>query len=260
MVTTHPDILETLSVFAVKAQGTGDSLYISDPSSLPGEESELAVNLLESTEQQSQAEARWVDNEGNWQYGSFTEAIAVVRNQGTVVLLSDVSLTDGITISKLIIITSEDENNPCTIKNTSQDNDDKEDIGRIFTITGGELRLQNIILDGGSEEGVTACHPLICVNDQNTPAGYIRATPNLRLYDGTVLQNAENVSESMCGGGINIRRGCVYMADNSQITNCKARHGGGVEINSNATYMEALLQAILPAYAAAVFCARRPVL
>lgn len=52
------------------------------------------------------------------------------------------------------------------------------------------------------------------------------------IFDGTVLQNAENKSQSMCGGGVNIRGGGLYMYDGSVITNCKARHGGGVEVNS----------------------------
>lgn len=43
LVTTHPNILETLSVFALKVRGTGDSLYISDFSSLPEEVREQTV-------------------------------------------------------------------------------------------------------------------------------------------------------------------------------------------------------------------------
>ena len=176
---------------------------------------------------QEQNEAAWQDQDGNWQYGDLIEAVASVRNGGTVELLSDVSLTGGITIFKSVTIASHDPGKPCVIRNT----DDKQDSGRIFTIAAGELRLQNIILDGGRDEGVTAYHPLICVN----------RNAYLRMLDGTVLKNAENRSQSMCGGGINVRLGRVYLYDGSQITHCKARHGGGIELNSKSQHNQAFL-------------------
>lgn len=186
--------------------------------------------LIEAS--QDQGEAAWQDQNGEWQFGSFTEAVKNVSSKGTVVLLSDVSLTSPIAVSKPMVITSNEVEKPCVIKNVEQDTDDRQNRGRIFTVTGGELRLQNIILDGGRKEGVTAYHPLICVSGSNA---------FLRLLDGAILQNAENVSQSLCGGGINIRRGQSYLHEDSQIRNCKARHGGGVEVNSNSTYTLAVL-------------------
>ena len=84
--------------------------------------------------QQDQSEAAWKNqSQADWQYGTFAEAVASVSNQGTVELLSDVSLSDGVTISKsaAITITSHDPGNPCVIKNTEPDTDDKRDSGRI---------------------------------------------------------------------------------------------------------------------------------
>ncbi len=164
-------------------------------------------------ESQDQNEAKWQDENGNWQLGSFAEAITNVSNQGVVVLLSDVLLTSEISISKSVLITSNETQKPCVIRNTVQDTDDRKYHGRIFTVTAGELRLQDIILDGGRDGGVTAYHPLICVSG---------AKASLRMLDGTILKNAENVSQSMCGGGINVRLGQVFLYDGCQITQCRA--------------------------------------
>lgn len=183
---------------------------------------ERNADPVEDESLQSQDEAAWHNEQGELTYGSFSEALENVSVGGTVILRSDVFLPAGITVSKPMTITSWDADAPCTIKNTATDSDDKKEFGRIFTVTGCQLILRDIILDGGKDDGVNAYHPLICVTD-----GAV-----LRMLEGTVLQNAENKSESMCGGGVNIRGGQLYMYDGSVITNCKARHGGGVEVNS----------------------------
>lgn len=179
---------------------------------------------------QSHGEALWQAQEGGeWQQGTLAEAVAGVYPGGTVTLLSDVLLTDGITVSRSVLITSKNTNQPCTIKNTSGDTDDRTSRGRIFTVNGGPLTLENVILDGGRNEGITGYHPLICVTD----VGMI-------LRDGAILQNAENASQSICGGGINIRKGQVLMYDGSKIAGCKAKHGGGIEVNSVGAYNTAM--------------------
>lgn len=170
---------------------------------------------------ETEGEAMWQTEQG-WVQGSFVEAVSKASPDGTVVLLSDVMLTDGVTISKPVIITSADPAHPRTIKNLAEDKDDKQNYGRIFTVNGGELGLEGVILDGGRKDGITAYHPLICVNGN-------RAV--VRMLEGAVLQNAENRSQSLCGGGINIRTGQCIMHDGSGITHCKARHGGGIEVN-----------------------------
>lgn len=179
---------------------------------------------------QNHGEALWQTQEGGeWQQGTLAEAVAGVYPGGTVALLSDVLLTDGITVSRSVLITSKNTDQPCTIKNTSGDTDDRMSRGRIFTVNGGPLTLENVILDGGRNEGIIGYHPLICVTDVG-----------MMLGDGVVLQNAENASQSICGGGINIRQGKVFMYDGSKIRNCKARHGGGIEVNSAAAYNTAM--------------------
>ena len=161
------------------------------------QETERHETIMEETEET--AEAMWQAKAGGeWQEGAFLEAVAGVYSGGAVILRSDVSLTGGITVKKQFTIMSEDAQNPCTIKNARQDTDDGKNTGRIFTVTGGALMLQDIILDGGRNDGACAYHPLICVCGQSAV---------VRLLDGAVLQNAENISPSMGGGAVNIRRG-----------------------------------------------------
>lgn len=121
-------------------------------------------------------------------------------------------------------ITSWDADAPCTITsiNMAADTDDRKDFGRIFTVSGCQLIMRDIVLDGGKNVGTASYHPLICLTDNAV----------LRMLKGAVLQNAENISPSMCGGGVNIRFGQLYMYEGSMITGCKSRHGGGVEVNS----------------------------
>lgn len=171
---------------------------------------------------QDQSEAAWLNTTGGeLSYGTFAEAVEKVSANGLVILRSDVALTEGITVSKSMTITSWYADAPCTIKNTAADSNDGKDTGRIFTVNGGPLFLQNIILDGGKTEGISAHHPLICINNVG-----------VALNNGAVLQNNENVSQSSCGGGVTVRCGQLLMDNGSVITNCKARHGGGVYVNS----------------------------
>ncbi len=186
---------------------------------------------MPEADQRSQPEAMWQTNAG-WVEGSLSEAVENVANGGIIVLLSDVSLTNGLTISKSMRITSYDAGKPFTIKNITPDTVEPSDSGRIFTVTAGRVCLQDIILDGGRDEGVRTFHPLICLAGQNA---------RLDMYQGTVLQNAENVSQTFCGGGINIRSGQVYLYDGARITDCKARHGGGIEVNGKDSHMQAML-------------------
>ena len=201
-----------------------------EPELMPQSQEEVMPQSQEETMRQSQGEAMWqIQEGGEWRQGTLTEAIAGVYAGGIVVLLSDIPLTDGLTVSKPMLITSYDSDKPCTIKNTSQDMDDKASRGRIFTVNGGPVTLENVILDGGRDEGIIGYHPLICVTDVG-----------MMLGDGVVLQNAENVSQSLCGGGINIRKGQVLMYDGSKIVGCKAKHGGGIEVNSAGAYNTAM--------------------
>lgn len=178
------------------------------------------------------AEASWADSSRQiLGQGSFLDATANVPANGFIILSGDISVTDDIIISKQITITSEDSLNPCMIKNITPDTDDREDRGRIFTVNSGTLRLSNVILDGGMNEGVVAYHPLICINSNSVGA---------ELENGAVLQNAENASQVLGGGAISIRFGQVNMHSGAVITNCKAYSGGGIEINSRRAWNSAV--------------------
>ncbi len=175
-------------------------------------------------------EAAWFQADGTFVgQGSFVDAVGNVPEGGTILLLEDVSLESPVVISKRMTISSYDAENICTIKNTTPDQKDRNETGRIFTVNGGPLSLSNVILDGGRREGVSAYHPLVCVQNVGAMLGL-----------GAVLQNAENLSDSLGGGAINIRLGQVIMYDGAVITSCKAKTGGGVEINSKGDYNRAM--------------------
>lgn len=143
--------------------------------------------------------------------------------------MNDVLVEDTTVISKSMIITSYDADKICTIRNETPDTDDGKEKGRIFTVQNvSSFLLQDIILDGGRQEGVIGYHPLILVDN----AG-------VELRKGTILQNAENANRTLCGGAVNLRSGQVMLYPNAVIRYCKAIKGGGVEINGKFGYKNA---------------------
>ncbi len=174
----------------------------------------------EPDEDYTEAEARWQTAEdGEWHEGSFLKAMEDVYAGGTIELLSNVSLTGGISVNKPVRVRSYDISAPCTILNQTAEPKNEDNVGEIFTVKGGNFFLEHIILDGGREEGRIVYHPLISVTNGQ-----------LTLGAGAVLQNNENADEAIGGGGLRVSgSGIALMADGSKITGCKAKNGGGVE-------------------------------
>lgn len=226
-----PNTPFTLSVSAEEEAVDNDS-DLEKVSTVSGNGADMGMLMREETSKDISRvgeQAVWQGTDGDY-IGSFKDAVANVRSGGMIGLLTDVSVESTTVISKNISITSYDSDRICTIKNITLDTDDGSETGRIFTVNGAELRLSNIVLDGGRNEGVVGYHPLICVNSGGV----------VRLLPGAVLQNAENADESLGGGAICIRQGQVLMYEGAVITHCKAKDGGGIEINSKGTYGQAM--------------------
>lgn len=170
-------------------------------------------------EEQKQ-EARYQTAAGDkWITGTFSEAISNVYDGGTIQLLSEVVPAGGFRIQKSITITSADSQAPCKI--ILQANH-----GTLFIVdAGGNLRFQNIMIDGGGKEGYTSTSALIGVNGGS-----------LCLAAGASIQNNDNTKQSGAGGGIVLIAGSAVLEEGSQIVNCKASKGsgGGVGVSPNA--------------------------
>lgn len=235
-----PNTPFTLSVFAEEEAVDNDSDF-EKVSTVSGNGAGMEMLTKEETSKDISRvgeQAVWQGTDGQLHDGSFQDAVENVCSGGTIALLTDVSVEGTTVISKNISITSYDSDRICTIKNITPDIADRSEVGRIFTVNGAELRLSNIVLDGGRNEGVVGYHPLICVN--SVEEGKQLWLGVVRLLPGAVLQNAENADESVSGGAINIRQGQVLMYEGAVITHCKAKDGGGIEINSKGTYGQAM--------------------
>ena len=69
------------------------------------------VSSVSAEDIQSENQVRWQETaNGAWQTGTFEEAISKVYDGGQIVLLSDISLTQTVTISKSVTISSENQN------------------------------------------------------------------------------------------------------------------------------------------------------
>ena len=163
---------------------------------------------------------RWQETaNGAWQTGTFEEAISKVYDGGQIDLLSDISLTQTVTISKSVTISSKNQN-----KITCQVNQHEY----LLNITSGTVTLTNIVIDGGAKTNITASRALIAVKNGT-----------LILGQNVVLQNNNNTTKNGAGGGVCLIGGSIRMLSGSQISDNQAEQGGGVAIVQDANfYME----------------------
>lgn len=181
----------------------------------------VTANAAEETQYQA------IEN-GEWLAGSLKEAAANVYDGGTIKALTDICLTETITVSKSLTIVSADKDNPCTITHNVSDSAANLDdsFGIMFNANNGDFKLENIILNGGNQESIY--HPLI----------YILGA-EMTLGNGAVIQNNYNRnSRSIGGGAIYLREGKLVMEDGSRIASCICKQGGAVEVNSNINLLE----------------------
>ena len=193
-------------------------LVAAGTSTLPGGGN--LVSSVSAEDIQSENQVRWQETaNGAWRTGTFEEAISKVYDGGQIVLLSDISLTQTVTISKSVTISSENQN-----KITYQ----VDQHGYLLNITSGTVTLTNIVIDGGAKTNITASRALIAVNNGT-----------LILGQNVVLQNNNNTTKNGAGGGVCLIGGSIRMLSGSQISDNKAEQGGGVAIVQDANfYME----------------------
>jgi len=102
--------------------------------------------------------------------------------------------------------------------------------GRPLMNVQGTLNLENIIIDGGTENGVAATANTRCI--------YINhADCTVTLGENAVLQNGK-VTGSNNGGGVCINDG-QFIIEGGVIRNCEANDGGGVYLNNGSLTLTA---------------------
>jgi len=160
--------------------------------------------------------------EGEWVYGTLTDACANVYEGGRVEVLRDIDPSSPVTVCKPLTLASADPENPCRIVYTSDDQHDP------FSLTiRSEATLENIILDGGREEGRTSHTELVGVY-----------SGTLTLESGAVLQNNNNVDTAEGAGALRVVGGKAIMRPGSAIRNCQAVAGGGAAVANKAATLE----------------------
>lgn len=178
----------------------------------------LCVELLPTSVLAATDEVRYQQTHGGeWITGSFSEACGRVYEGGVIELLKDIELTTTQTISKSVTITSSDKNNPHSILATSPSH------AYLLNLEGAVI-LKHVILDGGSQNGISASRALVSVNAQGN---------TVTIADGTVIQNNSNMTEKGAGGGLCLISGNVEM-NGGMIRNCSAQTGGAVAIVNGA--------------------------
>ncbi len=112
-----------------------------------------------------------------------------------------------------------------TVTRTSQVN-----AGRTLMNITGDLTLENIVIDGGSENGITPSGSTRCMYINNAACTVI-------FGENCTLQNAETAANSN-GGGVLVNAGNLVIRGGI-IRNCKAENGGAVYENSGSVRIEA---------------------
>lgn len=164
------------------------------------------------------AEAEYQEaSNGQWIKNSFDEAVASVYEGGTIKLLTDVTLTTYVTLDRPVTVTSKDAAHPKVIKMTHDGH------GCLMNVTGEDIVLKDVVLDGGSAEGIESVRAAIIVDGGK-----------LTLGDGAIVRNNKSVSEELCGGGVYVLSGALVL-DGGVITGNvssykKAGGGGGVYV------------------------------
>lgn len=184
--------------------------------SIPENNEEYKGSLTLSFDIINEAEATYqVEETGKWQYGSFAEALANVYDGGTVKLLKDINLSAAALVAKNVTITSENADSLKKITST------KNEHGYLIYVT-ADVTMENVVIDGGSENNITASRALIAVGN-GTNAG------KLTLGKGAVVQNNNNITTNGAGGGVCVLLGNMII-DGGKITGNKAYVGGGVAV------------------------------
>lgn len=164
------------------------------------------------------AQARYrTEADGEWVTGSLADAVANVYEGGRVEVLEDVVLEEPLTINKPLTLTSAEAETPRTIRYTTSTRGD-------FGVTVyADVRFENIILDGGREEGLATCTELVGVQRNAT----------LTLGAGAVIQNNDNVDTAEAAGGLRVVGSHVIMEEGAVIRNCRGVAGGGAAVTTN---------------------------
>ena len=123
------------------------------------------------------------------------------------------------------------ENTRCTILR-----DPNMNTGKALVTAQTNLTLSNIVLDGGSENGVTASANTRVITADAGSGNAIQIT----LGRNATLQNAAVTTETLAnnangkGGGVYLNNGAGLNISGGSIRNCSAVEGGGVYIDGNA--------------------------
>ena len=179
--------------------------------------------LSESWENEKYSVRYQADAGGKWIYcPALHTACANVFDGGYVQVFSNISVSGIANITKNVTITSFDTSNPCVYYVNL-----KSHPYIISVASTGSLTLENIILDGGGDEGYYAGYPLVLVQGGS-----------LTMESGAVIRNNDNVnvqevsnSKYPGGGGVSVvNGGSVTMNEGSFIRNCSAAYGGGAAL------------------------------
>lgn len=184
--------------------------------SIPEDNKNYKGSLTLSFDIINEAEATYqVEETGEWKYGSFAEALANVYDGGTVKLLKDINLSAAAVVAKNVTITSENADSLKKITSTEYEH------GYLIYVT-ADVTMENVVIDGGSEDNITASRALIAVGNGTNDG-------KLTLGKGAVVQNNNNITTNGAGGGVCVLLGDMII-DGGKITGNKAYVGGGVAV------------------------------
>lgn len=179
--------------------------------------------LSESWENEKYSVRYQADAGGKWIYcPALHTACANVFDGGYVQVFRNINVSGIANITKNVTITSFDTSNPCVYYVNL-----KSHPYIINVASTGSLTLENIILDGGGDEGYYAGYPLVLVQGGS-----------LTMESGAVIRNNDNVNVQDVsngkypgGGGVSVfNGGSVTMNEGSFIQNCSAAYGGGAAV------------------------------
>ena len=166
-----------------------------------------------------------ISGETTTDYDSLQSALAAAKDGDTVELLKDITVEgQKITVDKAVTITS-------ATGHTYQIKRGETCTEYMLNLTAnGEIKLTNVIVDGGSGDGIAATRAMIAVNKPEEAESL-----KLVLDTGAVLRNNNNAAPQGAGGALCVISGSVEMNTGATISGNKAAAGGGVALMDSGT-------------------------
>lgn len=176
----------------------------------------LSFSIIEESEAYYQLNS----SSDRWACGSLDQALSGVCQDGSIKLIKNVELTHA-AVARRGDVTITSRGSDASYVITRANGYD----GALLSVTSGCVALKDVIIDGGSANGVSAASAAVVVDGENA---------TLMMGSGAAIKNNNNASEDGKGGGVQVLGGGTLTLQGGSITGNLASKGAGAYLHAGA--------------------------